>query len=96
MTAGKVLKVPMRRCVGCGQSKDKKQLLRIVRTPQGEILPDRTGRANGRGAYLCNDPGCLALARRKKAFNRAFGAAVDPAVYDELEKELGGGQTDAG
>ena len=58
-------KIPMRQCVGCGEMKEKKSLIRVIRTPDGTILLDRTGRANGRGAYLCDDPACLAAARKR-------------------------------
>lgn len=81
-------KIPMRQCVGCGEMKEKKSLIRIVRTPEGEIILDRTGRANGRGAYLCDDPACLRLARKKKALARAFRQAVPEPVYESLEAAM--------
>ena len=80
-------KIPMRKCIGCGESKEKKQLIRVIRTPEGEILLDRTGRANGRGAYLCNDPACLRTAEKKRSLNRALKTAVPPEIYAALEKE---------
>ena len=90
------LKVPMRRCIGCGQSREKKQLIRIVRSQDGKILADRTGRANGRGAYLCSDPDCLEKAVTKKALSRAFRTAEEPAAYEQLREELRKGEDDAG
>ena len=60
-------KSPTRRCTGCGEMKDKKELIRVVRTPEGAIVIDRTGKINGRGAYLCDDPGCLRKAQKKRS-----------------------------
>ncbi|MBQ1923359.1 MAG: YlxR family protein [Lachnospiraceae bacterium] len=77
-------KIPMRQCVGCGEMKEKKTLIRIIRTPEGRILLDRTGRANGRGAYICDDPACLAAARKKKSLNRAFKMQVSEEIWEEL------------
>ena len=68
----KVKKIPQRQCVGCREMKDKKALLRIVRTPEGEILLDSTGKKSGRGAYVCPDPECLKKARKSRALERAF------------------------
>lgn len=87
-------KVPMRTCIGCGISKPKKELIRIVLTGDGEILADRTGRANGRGAYLCDDPACLQKAIKRKAFSRAFRENVPIEAAQQLEAQLGG--ADAG
>lgn len=81
-------KIPMRQCVGCGEMKEKKSLIRVIRTPDGTILLDRTGRANGRGAYLCDDPACLAAARKKKALNRAFKVQIPDSIYEELTVEM--------
>ena len=84
----KTRKVPMRMCVGCREMKDKRVLLRIVRTPEGEILLDSTGKKSGRGAYVCPDPECLKKARRSKALERAFDTAIPPEVYDALEGQM--------
>lgn len=81
-------KVPVRRCVGCGEGKPKMELLRVVRTAQGEISLDETGRKAGRGAYICPNADCLAKARKKKSLERAFSAAIPPEVYEQLEKDL--------
>ena len=77
-------KIPMRRCTGCGESKEKKSLIRIVRTPDGEIILDRTGKANGRGAYLCDDPACLRKAQKKRSLQRSLDTAVPDEIFDEL------------
>lgn len=81
-------KIPMRQCVGCGEMKEKKTLIRIIRTPEGRIILDRTGRANGRGAYICDDPACLAAARKRKSLNRAFKMQVPEEVYEELTRSI--------
>lgn len=81
-------KIPIRRCVGCGEGKPKKELVRIVRSKEGEITVDDTGRKAGRGAYLCNNPGCLAKARKKKSLERAFETAIPQQVYETLEASL--------
>lgn len=81
-------KVPVRRCVGCGEGKPKKELMRVVRTAEGEVSLDATGRKAGRGAYVCHDAVCLAKARKKKSLERAFGASVPPEVYDALTAEM--------
>ncbi len=81
-------KIPMRQCVGCGEMKEKKSLIRIIRTPEGQIILDRTGRANGRGAYICDNPACLAAARKRKSLNRAFKMQVPEEVYEELTRSI--------
>ena len=81
-------KIPQRQCVGCREMKDKRVLLRIVRTPEGEILLDSTGKKSGRGAYVCPNPECLKKARRSKALERAFDTAIPPEVYDALEGQM--------
>ena len=81
-------KIPQRQCVGCREMRDKRVLLRIVRTPEGEILLDSTGKKSGRGAYVCPDPECLKKARRSKALERAFDTAIPPEVYDALEGQM--------
>ena len=81
-------KIPQRQCIGCGQMKDKKQLIRILKTPENEIIIDATGKKNGRGAYLCNDKECLLKAIKQKGIERSFKMAIDLSVYDELKKEF--------
>jgi hypothetical protein len=81
-------KVPQRKCIGCNESKPKKELIRIVKTPEGEMLVDDTGRTNGRGAYICNDPECLQKAIKTKGLNRAFKMNVDTDVLIKLSEEM--------
>ena len=86
-------KMPMRQCVGCRESKEKKQLIRIVKTEDKEnqtvqIQIDRTGTKSGRGAYLCDNPECLKKARKNNGLNRAFKINVEDKIYDELERQL--------
>ena len=83
-------KIPQRQCVGCRTMKDKKALVRIVKTPEGEICVDATGKKSGRGAYICPDAQCLQKARKSRALERAFETAIPPEVYDAMEAELGG------
>ena len=81
-------KVPMRQCVGCQEMKSKKEMFRILKTAEDEIVLDATGRKNGRGAYLCFSKECLLKARKNKGLERSLKMAIPPAVYDSLEKEL--------
>ncbi|KXO16695.1 YlxR family protein [Peptoniphilus sp. GNH] len=84
----KVKKIPMRKCLGCGESKPKKELLRIVKNKEGEIFIDTEGRANGRGAYICFDSKCLERANKSKGLQRAFGQSVDKEIIDSLEESI--------
>lgn len=79
---------PQRTCVGCGVTKDKKELIRIVRTPEGEFTVDTTGRKNGRGAYLCRDANCLEKAFRTHGLERSFRTAIPEDAENRLRKEL--------
>ncbi|HIX12197.1 MAG TPA: YlxR family protein [Candidatus Anaerofilum faecale] len=81
-------KIPVRRCSGCGESKPKKELVRVVRNAAGEISLDPIGKKPGRGAYLCPSPACLAKARKAKRLERSFGCAVPDEVYAQLEEQL--------
>ena len=80
--------IPQRQCTGCRKMKNKEQLLRVIRTQEGEVLLDPSGRLNGRGAYLCRDKACLAKARKNHSLERSFRMAIPDSVYDALEKEL--------
>lgn len=80
--------IPMRTCAGCGARKEKKELIRIIRTPEGTIRLDRTGRGQGRGVYLCPDPACLEKAKKRHALSRSLGVSVPASVYEELEQAL--------
>ena len=86
-------KIPMRMCVACRTMRPKKELVRVVRTPEGETKVDSTGRANGRGAYLCRDISCLEKAVRSKALDRALDVRIDSGILESLKKgfELGDG-----
>ena len=81
-------KIPMRMCVGCREMKPKKELLRVVRTPENEVLIDPTGKKSGRGAYICPSAACLAKARKQRQLERTFECAVDAAAYDALEASI--------
>ncbi len=84
-----VKKIPMRKCTGCGVSKPKKELIRVLKTVDDGIVMDLTGRKNGRGAYICQNMECLTKAIKTKAIERSLGEAVSAEVYEELKKELG-------
>ena len=81
-------KIPQRQCVGCGESKDKKSLIRVIRTAENEILLDETGKKNGRGAYICKAAECLSRAVKNKGLERSLKTQIPAAVYDELQKEM--------
>ena len=85
-------KIPMRQCLGCREMKPKKELIRVVRSPEGEIRLDFKGRANGRGAYVCRDAGCLKKAVRAKALERAFSCQIPQEVYDALNEQMERGE----
>ncbi len=84
----KVKKIPQRQCVGCREMKGKKELIRVVRSAEGAVSLDFSGRSPGRGAYVCPAAACLARARKSRALERAFETAIPPEVYDALEKEM--------
>lgn len=81
-------KIPQRKCIGCEEMTGKKELVRIVRSKDGEISLDPTGKKSGRGAYICKDSECLAKAIKKKAIERSFKCAVPSEVYDQLQQEM--------
>ncbi len=85
---GSTKKFPQRQCIGCGEIKNKKEMIRILRTPEGEFLLDATGRKNGRGAYCCPSAECLKKAIRSKGLERSFKMAIPKEVYEKLEMEL--------
>ena len=84
-------KIPMRQCVGCREMKPKRELIRVVRSPEGQVSLDFRGKSPGRGAYVCPDPACLAKARKSRALERAFETAIPAEVYDQLERQMGEG-----
>ena len=81
-------KIPMRKCLGCGEMKPKKELIRAVRTPEGKVVLDLTGKANGRGAYLCRDTACLSKARKARRLEHALETAIPDEVYTTMEEAL--------
>lgn len=81
-------KIPMRQCIGCGQMKSKKELLRILKTADSEIVSDVTGRKNGRGAYICFSDECLHRAIKTKGLERSFQMKIPKEAYEKLEKEF--------
>ena len=82
-------KIPMRQCLGCREMKPKKELIRVVRSPdETTISLDFQGKVPGRGAYLCPDPACLKRAIKSRALERAFSAAIPPEIYARLEEEM--------
>ena len=81
-------KIPMRQCLGCREMKPKKELIRVVRSPEGLISLDFKGKAPGRGAYLCRSGECLKKAVKSKALERAFSAQIPQDVYDRLQREM--------
>ncbi len=81
-------KIPMRTCIGCGACREKRQLIRIVRTEEGQILTDPGGRQNGRGAYLCPDPACLDKAFQRKSLARAFKMQVPAEELTLIREQL--------
>ena len=88
----KVKKVPQRKCVGCNEMKDKKALLRIVRSPEGEISLDLTGKKNGRGAYVCPNKDCITKAVKERRLERALEKPVSEKVYQQILEDLENGR----
>ena len=83
-----IKKIPMRTCLGCNEMKPKKELVRVVKSPEGEISIDLTGKKPGRGAYVCRDAACLAKARKAKRLERAFSCDIPDDDYDSMEEVL--------
>ena len=81
-------KIPMRKCNGCGEQKPKKELVRIVKSPDGEVSLDLTGKASGRGAYICNNADCLQKARKSRRIDKAFEMAIPDEVYEQMLTEI--------
>ena len=85
-------KLPERKCLGCGESKPKSELARVVRAPDGSVSLDLTGRKSGRGAYVCKDVECLKKCRKAKRIERSLEVEIPENVWDALEKELAGNE----
>ena len=81
-------KIPLRKCTGCNEMKPKKELIRVLKTPEDEIVLDVTGKKNGRGAYLCNSIECLKKASKTKGLERSLQVKIPEEIYMSLEKEL--------
>ena len=81
-------KIPMRMCVGCREMKEKKALIRVVRSPEGDVSLDPTGKKSGRGAYVCRDPNCLKRAIKQRQLERQLDAALSPETAEALQQEL--------
>ncbi len=84
----KVRRVPLRKCVACQEMMPKKQLIRVVRTPEDEVLIDLNGKKSGRGAYLCGKVECFRLARKIRAFDKALKHSVPVELYERLEQDF--------
>ncbi len=90
--SSKQRKIPERQCLGCNGHRPKKELLRVVRTPEGEVVLDFTGKRSGRGAYICRDVKCLKRARKSGRIDRSLGVSIPEEVYDRMESELTDGR----
>ena len=84
----KVKKKPERRCAGCSEHREKNELIRVVRSPDGQVSLDFTGKASGRGVYICRDAACLKKARKARRFESSLKVEIPTAVYERLEREL--------
>ena len=91
----KVRKIPMRQCLGCNEHRPKAELLRVVRTPEGETLLDFTGRKSGRGAYICRDIKCLKRVRKSHRLEKSLNCEIPDEVYDRMEAQLTAAGQDA-
>ncbi|MDY4668483.1 MAG: YlxR family protein [Oliverpabstia sp.] len=85
---GNVKKIPLRKCIGCNEMKNKKEMLRVLKTTENEIVLDTTGKKNGRGAYLCFSRECLQKAMKNKGLERSLKMPIPQEVYENLEREL--------
>lgn len=81
-------RVPLRKCLGCGEMKDKRSLVRVVKNKEGEISLDLYGKKPGRGAYLCKNAECLRKAQKEKRLEKAFSSQIAPEIFEQMEKEI--------
>ena len=88
MANSPVRKIPTRRCTGCGEHFPKNTLIRVLRTPEGEVLLDLTGKRSGRGAYICKSAACLKKARKSRRIETSLGCAISEELYEKMEEEL--------
>ncbi|WP_066893772.1 RNase P modulator RnpM [Clostridium nigeriense] len=86
----KVKKIPLRMCTGCMEMKPKKELIRVVKSPEGEVSVDLTGKKSGRGAYICKDKECLEKAFKAKRLSRNLDVAINEEIYNRLREEING------
>ncbi len=84
----KTKKIPLRICLGCNEAFSKKELIRVVKSPEGEVSLDLTGKKSGRGAYICRNIECFNKARKSRKFEKSFKCKIDEEVYNAMEKEL--------
>ena len=85
-------KIPQRQCMGCRERKEKRQMIRVVRTTEGDVRLDFSGKLNGRGAYICPDPACLQKARKSKSLDRSLEVTIPEQVYEQLAAEMEAGR----
>ena len=81
-------KIPLRKCTGCGEMKPKSELVRVILTPEGDIVIDKTGRQNGRGAYVCQSLECLEKAHKSKGLEKSLKTSIPQNIYDKLKEEM--------
>jgi len=81
-------RIPMRMCLGCGENKPKRELVRVVKSPEGDISLDFTGKKSGRGAYICRNAECLEKARKNRRFEKSLSCRIDDSVYEVMKNEL--------
>ena len=90
MTSTTIRKVPTRRCTGCGEHFPKSILIRVLRTPEGEVILDLTGKKSGRGAYICKNAACFKKARKTKRIETSLECSISDELYNRMEEELAG------
>ena len=88
MADSPVRKIPTRRCTGCGEHFPKNTLIRVLRTPEGEVILDLTGKKSGRGAYICRNAACFKKARKSRRIETSLGCAISEELYERMEEEL--------
>ena len=81
-------KISMRQCVGCGEMKNKRDMMRVLKSAEGPVVLDMAGKKNGRGAYLCMNKECLVKARKNRGLERSFKMSIPDEIYENLEKEF--------
>ena len=87
----KVKKIPMRQCLGCNSHKPKREMIRVVRLPDGSVVLDLVGKVSGRGAYICHDPACFKKARKAKRIEHILECDIPDSIFDTMEQEIESG-----